>query len=164
VLAVDGRTLFLSSCRFLEGGRSVFNFGDDYHARDFEHMARLHPKLHRMFAYSGDTGCMIFRRAWLDELHKDIEAQHGAPFWNAYLNAIESHGAERGASDCELYFNFCLMFHPGELIIRRLRWREAAALDEVWADRLDYVNLQDGPIDLRQLEDRIFPAPSPKLG
>jgi FkbM family methyltransferase len=162
VLAVDGRTIFLNSCRFLEGGRSVFNFGDDYHARDFEHMARLHPKLHRMFAYSGNTGCMIFRRAWLDELHKDIEAQHGAPFWKAYLNAIESHGAERGASDYELYFNFCLLFHPGELIIRRLRWREAAALDEVRTDRLDYVNLQDGPIDLRQLEDRILPAQSPE--
>lgn len=161
VLAVDSRTIFLNACRFLEGGRSVFNFGDDYHAPDFAHMARLHPRLHRMFAYSGDTGCMLFRRSWLDELHKEIEAQHaGAPFWKAYLHAIEPRDADRGASDSELYFNFCLLFHAGELTLRRLRWSEAASLDDVRVDRLDYARLQDGSIDLRSLEDRVFPGSS----
>ena len=163
VLAVDADTIFLRTCRFVEEGRPVFNFGDEYHAPYFEHMTRLDPTLHRMFAYSGITHCMLFARAWLDELHKRVEAHHAhVPFWKAYLEAVDSPENGRGASECEIYLNFCLMFHASDLILRRFRWSDAAGLDEVQPEHQDYVclhhHLRKKPIDQQRLERLVFPA------
>jgi FkbM family methyltransferase len=162
VLAVDADTIFLHPCRFIEDSRPIFNFGDEYHVPYFEHMVRLYPTLHRMFAYSGIAHCMLFKRAWLNELHKGVEAHHAdMPFWKAYIQAVDPADRERGASECEIYFNFCLMFHASDLIIRRFRWSNAAAIDDVQPDRLDYVSLhhhmQKEPIDRRRLEQLVFP-------
>ena len=168
VLAVEADTVFLNPCRFMEEKRPIFNFGDEYHAPYFEHMARLCPGLHRMFAYSGIANCMLFTRSWLRELHGEVEARHGErPFWEAYLEAIEPAERERGASEYELYFNFCLMFHAGDLTIRRLRWGSAAGVDDLQPDRLDYVSLpqasRKGPLDRRRLEEVLSSAPVPGL-
>jgi FkbM family methyltransferase len=161
VLVMDPDTVFLRPCGFIEDRRPVFNFGDSYHPSHFEHMARLFPALRRMFAYSGDTHCMLFRRAWLEEIHKEIEVVHPhLPFWKAYLQAIEPAAQEHGASEYELYFHFSLMFHAGELIIRRLRWGDAGSLDEGQPNRLHYVvlNVPADRASRRKLEDRVFPA------
>jgi FkbM family methyltransferase len=142
VLAIDAGTIFLRACRFLDDGRPVLNFGDEYDPANFEHMARLFPGLHRMFAYSGVTHAMLLKRAWLEELHRAVEAAHPeTPFWKAYLDAID---ADRfGASDYEIYFNFCLMYHAAELTIRRFRWRDIEAPDEIASQKWDYVSLAE---------------------
>jgi FkbM family methyltransferase len=165
VLAVDADTIFLRRCRFIEDGRPIFNFGDEYHLPYFEHMARLYPALHRMFAYSGVANCMLFKRAWLNELHERVEAHHAQmPFWKAYLHAVDPGHRERsGASEYEIYFNFCLMFHASALIIRRFHWSNAAAVDDVQPGRQDYVSmhhdLRKEPIDRRRLEQLVFSRP-----
>jgi FkbM family methyltransferase len=164
VLAVDADTIFLKPCRFIEDGRTVFNFGDEYQAAYFEHMNRLYPTLHRMFAYSGIAHCMLLKRAWLKELHGGVQAHHAqTPFWKAYLEAVNPSERQRGASECEIYFNFCLMFHASDVIIRRFRWSNATALDEVHPDRQDYINLphhmRKQPVDRRRLEQLVFPGP-----
>jgi FkbM family methyltransferase len=163
VLAVNARAIFLRPCRFVGDGRPMFNFGDEYHGPYFEHMARLHPALHRMFAYSGISPCMLFNRTWLNELHKEVEARHAqVPFWKAYLEAVDPVERERGASECEIYFNYCLMFHAGELIIRRLRWSCARTLDDVRPDTQDLVSLDHSigkiPVDRERLERLVFPG------
>lgn len=143
VLAVEPFTRFLRACRFIQDRRVVLNFGDEYHPASFEHIARLHPALHRMFAYSGIADCMLLRRSWLEELHRLVETQHGPlPFWRAYLQAIDPADGDRGASDYELYFNFCLMFHVEDVILRRFRWGQAMAADEAGRTRHDYISLR----------------------
>lgn len=143
VLAVEPFTRFLRACRFIQDRRVVLNFGDEYHPTFFEHMARLHPGLHRMFAYSGIADCMLLRRSWLDDLHRQVEARHAQlPFWRAYLHAIDPADGDRGASDYELYFNFCLMFHADDVILRRFRWGHAVAAGEAARHRHDYISLR----------------------
>jgi len=163
VLAIDADTVFLRPCRFMDGRRPMFNFAYESHPLYFEHMARLYPTLPRMFAYSGNTHCMMFARAWLEELHREVEAVHGPlPFWKAYLQTIASPEREQGASEEEIYFHFCLMHHASELIIRQLYWNNAASLDEVVPNRQDYVSLhalrRDGLLDLQRLDKHLFPA------
>ena len=165
VLAVDADTIFLRPCRFAQDGRPVFNFGNECHAPYFEHMARLYPALRRMFGYSGITHCMLFKRAWLDELHKAVEAHHTkTPFWKAYLEAVDPSECERGASESEIYFNFCLMFHASDLIIRRFRWSQVESVADVQPDRQDYVSLSSSlrkePGACRSLEQIVFPEPT----
>jgi FkbM family methyltransferase len=160
VLAVDADTIFLRPCQFMDAGRPIVNFGDRYEPAFFEHMTRLHPQLHRMMAYSGITHSMLFTRAWLRELHDLVEAHHrGTPFWETYLRSIDPATRELGASEAEIYFNFSLMFHAGELTLRRFNWVSARDLDGFGSDRPDYVclrrALRSAPIDPRVLEQQI---------
>lgn len=189
VLCVDPDTVFFRPCRFLEDGRPVVNFGDAYHEACFAHMSRLLPELHRMFAYSGICHSTLFKRSWLEELHERIEAHHdGRPLWQAYLEAFDAAGSEMGASEQEIYFNFCLLFHAQDLTIRRLRWIDATRVGDIPQDQLDYVNLhrrsRTEPVDRSRLaelvsdgskamisraappaprEDRSAPASKPRL-
>ena len=143
VLGVDADTIFLRPCRFIENGRPILNFGDDYHAAYFEHMRRLNPALHRMFAYSGVTHCTLFKRSWLKEFHDGVLAHHaGKSFWQAYLESIDTGANAQGASESEAYFNFCLRFHASELTIRRFHWRDADAIEQLQPDDFDYLSLR----------------------
>jgi len=114
-----------------------------------------------MFAYSGVTPCMVFTRAWLEQMHKEVEAlNEGLPFWKAYLQAIDPGEHEHGASEQELYFHFSLMFHATGMIIRHRPWGNVASLEEVGLDRLDFVSLSSEvrKEPLEQVEHFLFPA------
>lgn len=161
VLAVDGGTIFLNSFACLQDGRPVFDIGDDYSAANFDHMSRLLPSLIRMIAYSGITHCLLYKRAWLNELHQLIlEAHGGLPVWMSYSEAVERGTTELGASDAEIYFNFALKFHPRDLTIRALRWRDIAEFEEIDPRAQDYIRLcggtKLGQADRKRLEAMAF--------
>ncbi len=161
VLTVNPGTVFLRTCRFIEDGRPVFNFSDDHHPSYFAHMTRLHPSLHRMFAYSGVTPCMLFTRAWLEQMHKEVEAQNeGLPFWKAYLQAIDPCEHAQGASEQELYFHFSLMFHATGMTIRHRPWSNIASWEGFGRDRLDFVSLscEMRKEPLARIEQFLFPT------
>lgn len=142
-LVIDADTIFLRRCRFVEDDRTVFNFGSEYHAPYFEHMARLHPELQKRFAYSGIVHCMLFDRAWLAELFAAVEASHGGvPFWKLFLAAVDpAHRERSGASEYEMYLNFCLKAHPGDVVLKQFRWANVSDAAGVRPDLYDYVSL-----------------------
>ena len=142
VLVVDPGTLFLQPCQFMQEGRPVLNFGDGYHAAHFEHMARLLPSLHRMIAYSGIAHCMLLKRQWVQQLTDETELAHnGEPFWKSWLSSIDTAEQANGASEAEVWFNFCLRFHAQDIVIRRFRWATVESVDAIQAEPFDYVKL-----------------------
>ncbi|WP_298380447.1 DUF6492 family protein [Azospirillum sp.] len=161
-LVTDADTLFLRRCRFVEGGRPVFNFGTEFHAPYFEHMARVHPGLRKLFTYSGITHCMLFDRHWVAQLIATVEAHHqGKPFWRIFLEAVDPIHVERsGASEYEMYFNFCLQTHPGDILIKQLRWTNTGTVEGVRPDLHDYVSLhwygRAERLDRKALAQKVF--------
>jgi FkbM family methyltransferase len=142
VLAADASTIFLNPCQFIDEGRPIFNFGDDNNDVALDQMTQLYPVLRRMFSYSAATGCMLFKRTWLRELHAAVEACHdGMPFWQAYLEASDAGSPGLRGLESEIYFNFALMFHSDALIIRRFHWDEINAFKDEHFKRCDYVTL-----------------------
>lgn len=110
-----------------------------------------------------NTHCMMFTRAWLEELHREVEAVHARlPFWKAYVQTIAPAESDQSASEQEIYFHFCLMRHASELIIRQLYWNNVASLAEVEPNWQDYLSLhiprRAGLLDLHRPEERLFPA------
>ena len=164
VLTIDPGTFVLRPCQFVQGGRPVLNFGDEYHPAHFEHMARLHPMLHRMFAYSGITHCTLLKRSWVQELMAIVQSQHGgSPLWKAYLEAVESTG-HSSSSEEEIYFNFCLRFHADEIVVRRLHWAAASRVEDVQVDGLEYVYFNPGhQTDAGQLKQLIADTADKRL-
>jgi hypothetical protein len=85
---------------------------------------------------------MLLKRKWLSELLATVEAHHhGTPFWRAYLNALEAAIPDVRGSEAEIYFNFALMFHSGDLAIRRFRWDQVTTFRDEQLARYDYITL-----------------------
>ena len=81
---------------------------------------------------SGINHHMMFRKQWLDELFLMVEAsckEPSTPFWKIFMQCVDEHLnhapeiIESGASEYELYFHFLLQFHPNEIILRKLNWK-----------------------------------------
>jgi hypothetical protein len=162
-LAVDADTIFLRRSRFIDDGRVVFNIGDEFHKPYFEHMQRMHPSLQRkLHPYSGITHCMLFNRRWLAELMELVESHHRhTAFWKVFLASVDAkHTTKSGASEYEVYFNFCLDRHPDDLLLRRFSWRNVSTIDEVSPDHYDYVTLhwhrRKKGIDYKRLAAIVF--------
>jgi hypothetical protein len=142
-LVIDGDTFFLKPTRFLEGGKPCYNPGNEYTQSYFDHAARLHPSLRRADpALSGITHHMLFEAPRVSELFELVEAHHRAPFWRAFMDCVAPHEYERsGASEYELYFNFMMLFHRSEIVLRPLRWENV-----FWVDTsrdLDYISAHE---------------------
>ena len=143
ILVVDANTVFLAPCHFTQDGRPIFSFGGEDHGSSIEHMIRLYPVLRKMFAYSATTHCSLMRRKWLQELRTAVETYHrGKPLWLAYLDAVAVGNSAGAASEAEIYFNFALMFHSGDLVIQRLPWQEADSIDEDQLRACTYVSIK----------------------
>jgi len=165
-LVVDADTMFLRPCEFVTDGRPVFNLGTEFHPPYFAHMARLHPSLQKMTAYSGITHFLLFDKGWAAEMMALVELHHpGRPFWESFLAEVDPEHAEKsGAADYEIYFNFCLVYHLGEVILKRLSWANVRTVAEVDANRYDFVSLhwynRDTALDRAALEQKLFPKQS----
>jgi hypothetical protein len=134
-------------------------------------MARMHPALQKLNAHSGITHCMLFDRRWLASLAGEVEAYHGSrtPFWLIFLTAVDpGYRLLSGASEYETYFNYCLLRHPDEVILKQFCWDNATTVGELRPDLYDYValhwHIRAEPIDADMLHDKLsklFSMPMP---
>lgn len=66
--------------------------GVEYHFPYFSHMQRLLPGLHRVQpSLSGVSHHMPSRKDWLQELRKQVETGHNAPFWRVFLRSVDTN-------------------------------------------------------------------------
>lgn len=130
-LVIDADSFFLKPVSFFEDGKSLLNFGSEYHRPYFEHMKRLHPTLHRMNpALSGITHHMLFDKEIIDALFNMVSEYNKKPFFQAFLSCIDpAHFSKSGASEYEIYFNFALKHFPQKVLVRGLNWSNQRTLN-----------------------------------
>ena len=66
-------------------------------------------------------------------------ADQNKPFYQIFLEKVNKkfHKNGSGASEYEIYFNYLLIYHKDEIIVRELRWKNSKSLD----DSMDYVSV-----------------------
>ena len=128
-LVIDADTIFLKPTTFFKNGKSLYNYGNEYHKSYFEHMVKLHPELKKIDKEkSGICHHMLFETKFIKELFDIIEKKHNDIFYNIFLkNAVETTGS--GASEYEIYFNFILDKHINNIMIRELNWENVINKD-----------------------------------
>lgn len=139
VLVVDADTIFQRRCPMLgSDGRPLYAVGTEYHEPYFAHMRRLLPGLHRVGPHSGIVHHMILDRTVLGMLFQDVESLHAKPFWQSFLEQVAAHSAPHsGASEYEIYFNYCQWRDPGYGRLRPLAWANVTNAASVYD--LDFV-------------------------
>lgn len=131
-LVIDADTMFLKSTQFLYDGRAAFNVAVENRKEYFDHAAALHPSLRRVDErLSGITHHMMFDADCVRHLFTLVETHHGsAPFWRIFLRSVVPEQFDgSGASEYEIYFNFMLIYHPDQVVIRPLSMANLHRLD-----------------------------------
>jgi len=157
-LVLDSDTFLLNPVRFVSDDMAADNStapvclyatGTENHTPYFDHLKRLHPCLEKQLPqYSGICHHMMFETVYVQELFALVETYHeNQEFWRVFLEQVDNyyrgqHGPcySSGASEYEMYFNFMLLFHPGRIQIRPLRWKNAHTIQETDAECFDYVS------------------------
>ncbi len=128
-LVLDADTVFLNPTTFLEDGKACFATGDEYHSPYFQHMSALHPSLKKYYPKSGVTHHMVFQTHYVNELMYMVEEHHRLPFWKAFLACVSEDDPISGASEYEIYFNYMFHNHGDKIVVRDLKWKNAASID-----------------------------------
>lgn len=139
-LVIDSDTFFLKETSFIQDGKCLYNYGTEHHLPYFSHITRLDKSLYKVFPdKSGICHHMIFETKYVKEMIEKIEQIHNDKFYNIFLKEVEpKEYLYSGASEYELYFNYMLLYHPEEIIIRKLNWENVNNLD-IRGD-LDYIS------------------------
>jgi len=141
-LVVDSDVFFLKPTTFLnEGGLPMYCIGKEYHAPYFDHMKQLHPSFHRAIEnVSGIVHHMMFDTVMIDQLFKLVEDYHNTtePFWKLFMKyVVPSEYKGSGGSEYEIYFNYMVLYHFSEIVVRDLNWSNQSSLNN--SDDKDYV-------------------------
>ena len=132
-LVIDADTFFFHPTTFIdtETGAGIFNYSSECHLPYIQHLNKMHPTLFRMDTYkSGICHHMLFRTAYISELFGLVECYHHCPFYEAFFKCIWD-ADQSGASEYEIYFNFMLKYHPQDIQIRKLLWKNENSLDAI---------------------------------
>jgi hypothetical protein len=140
-LVIDADTFFIKPTTFFENGKPLYNFGIQYHKPYFEHMVKLHPALVKVDeSKSGICHHMVFETKYVRELFDLVESRHNTPFYQVFLENVVDYGGS-GASEYEIYFNWMLLTHPSEIILRHLKYISTHSLDLLHQESvLDYIS------------------------
>jgi len=132
-LVIDADTFFFQPTTFIdtETGAGIFNYSLECHLPYLQHLNKMHPTLFRMDSYkSGICHHMLFRTSYISELFGLVECYHHCPFYEAFFKCIRD-ADQSGASEYEIYFNFMLKYHPHDIQIRKLLWKNENSLDVI---------------------------------
>lgn len=130
-LVLDSDVFILKPTQFMKNGLPMFAYSGEHHLPYFQHMARLHPSLTRQQNKSGICHHMIFNKGYLRELFALVESHTATPFIDSFLDRVRFRGPDKsGASEYEIYFNFMIKYHPDNMIIRQLQWRNVGSLTD----------------------------------
>lgn len=127
-LVIDSDTFFVKPTTFMNGEKTLYAYGTEYHTPYFIHMKKLHPLLQRTMPYSGICHHMMFQTTYVKDLMELIEDYHGntSEFWQIFLTQVDSTQIPySGASEYELYFHYMFQFHPEIVSIRNLKWENS---------------------------------------
>jgi FkbM family methyltransferase len=130
-LIIDADTFFLKPTSFFEDGKTLFNYGLEYHIPYFTHMSKLHPKLFKIdILKSGICHHMMFKTKYLKDLFEMVEKYHSnnGLFYDIFLKYVVDYN-HSGASEYEIYFNFIQYKYPNDFKIRALNWKNSSSLD-----------------------------------
>ena len=130
-LVLDSDVFVLKPIEFFKYGTPFFAYGDEYHIPYFEHMVKLHPSLIKYEPdKSGICHHMLYNKGYLQELFLLVENYRQKPFIGCFLDEVTVKGPHTsGASEYEIYFNFMLKYHPENMLIRQLNWRNLITLE-----------------------------------
>jgi hypothetical protein len=117
-LVIDADVIFLRAVDF-GGVRFPYSIATEYQQQYLDACERLIGE--RVGTHSFTAHHMVFDREFARELHDELEARHGLPWWQAILGALDPAQAS-AFSEWNLYGHWVLARHRDDAEHRQLVW------------------------------------------
>jgi hypothetical protein len=139
-LVIDADTFFVKPTSFLCDNKPCYNFGTENHRPYFEHIDKIFGKhIYKVDAHkSGICHHMLFEQKYVNEIFSLVESIHKLPFWQVFLSNVVDI-TRSGASEYEIYFNYVLLYHKNEIVVRSLCWANSTSLKN--KESYDYISV-----------------------
>jgi hypothetical protein len=123
VLILDSDCLFLNETIFFDKNKILLDFDTSHHHEPyFVHMGKLLPELNKQNNVSGITHHILLNRYIIKDLFTKVGIIHNKPFWYIFCELVdEKNKLYSGASEYEIYFNYCLKYHKEKIKLRELK-------------------------------------------
>jgi hypothetical protein len=143
ILISDSDCIMKKPVSFFEDGHPVFAKGlTEYTQPYFIHMNKVIPGLGRQIPeVTGVTHHSLFSREIITELLLKIESLHKTSWWKALLINVSPDSYFCGMAEYELYFNYCLKYHPDLYKLRPLKMEGVINFSEFQKSSADIVAL-----------------------
>lgn len=107
----------------------------------FEHMKKVIPGLTKQYSeHSGITHHIMTKREHMEELLSKIESIHKQEAWKAMVSLVDPEFyPASGMSEYEIYFNYCLQYHPNSYKIRILPFKDCIIFKDFIDAKTPYV-------------------------
>ncbi len=121
ILIVDSDLCFKEYVSFFKENKIYLSVSPENTVSYYTHMEKVFPGLQKQTEFSGIVHHMMTKRSHMKEILAKLEEIHQKPAWQTLLEKvdIELH-ASSGMSEYEIYFNYCIKYHPDEYCIRIL--------------------------------------------
>jgi hypothetical protein len=129
-LVIDSDTFIIKPTTFYHEGKPLYSYSSEYHSPYFHHMNSMHPSLTKMILnMSGICHHMMFEKKRVMQLFDMVEKNYSQlfPFYELFLKNVKDID-HSGASEYEMYFNYLLMHHRDDILIRYLPYAGIADL------------------------------------
>lgn len=142
VMILDSDTVFFKKTKmFDKKNRPFYNLSKDKNVEinDFDtkveaHIQELLPEISRknlpekFQKFSGVAHNMIFNRKIIQELFQKVQDFHSnqKEFHEIFLSLAKNG---HSVSEYQIYFNFCIIFHPDKIKIRKLKYKNTSDVD-----------------------------------
>lgn len=140
VLVVDSDVFFLKETNFFDSNKEIFTISNEFHPPYFDHMLRVHPEFTREYNKSGISHHMLFNKKKLVSMFETVEKLHNKPFYDVYLEAINSEESSP-CSEYEMYLNYVCREFKKEINIRELKWSDENCITKDILANYDYFSL-----------------------
>lgn len=132
-IVIDADTIFLRRTRFVNSNNTMLlTRATEFCLEYFVHMKAMHCTLHRVFpSVSFVAHHMMFDARLLLSLMSLVEtsSEQGDPFWKIFVGNVRNASVS-GASEYEMFGNYCFVHHPDKVALQQLHWSNVAECPE----------------------------------
>jgi hypothetical protein len=123
ILILDSDVIIKKHIQFFNDTKILMAISPECHQPYYNHMERILPGLTKQTQFSGIVHHIMTNRYHMEELLSKIEEFHGKHAWMALLELVNPDDYDfSGMADYEIYFNYCLKYHPDDYQIYLLQF------------------------------------------
>jgi hypothetical protein len=115
-LVLDSDTVLVRPQAFISGGKTIFDFCDEYHEPYFDGVERL-LKFRPSCTVSFTSHHALINRAAMEELKREIERIHGTQWYRGIIGILDRSNPS-SISDYEEYGQFFFRNHRSQMAVR----------------------------------------------
>jgi hypothetical protein len=121
VLVIDADCAFIKETKFFEKDKPLYNFEIGYHDPYYNILEKVFGFGNQLKNKSGTVHHMLYQRKYILEILDLVRKKWKKELWQVIMKNADKDTVS-GFSEQELYLNYVLKYHKGNVVVRRIKF------------------------------------------